>query len=73
MAAISSQFHEPPFPRQVVVEPAESGLPKRSAVIVNQIRSIDRQRLVKKVGRLSRSSLARVDAALKISLGLVEI
>jgi mRNA interferase MazF len=72
VAAVSSQFSEPPFPREVLIAPAESGLPKRSAVIVNQIRSVDRQRLGKKVGRLSRESMRRVDEALKISLGLIE-
>ena len=73
VAAISSQFSDPPFPREVVIEPTESGLPKRSAVIVNQIRSVDRQRLAKKLGRLSSQSLRRVDEAVKISLGLVDL
>lgn len=72
VAAISSQFSEPPFPREVIIESSESGLPKRSAVIVNQIRSVDRQRLVKRLGRLSLDSMKRVDDALRISLGLIE-
>jgi mRNA interferase MazF len=54
-----------------VIEPADSGLPKRSAVIVNQIRSVDRMRLQKKIGRLSRQNMERVDEAMKISLGLI--
>ena len=57
VAAISSQFSDPPFPREVVIEPEESGLPKRSAVIVNQIRSVDRLRLQERLGRLSRPSM----------------
>jgi mRNA interferase MazF len=73
VAAISSQFSDPPFPREVVIETNESGLPKRSAVIVNQIRSADRQRLAKRLGRLSRQSMWRVDEAIKISLGLVDL
>ena len=73
VAAISSQFSEPPFPREVVIEPEESGLRKRSAVITNQIRSVDRQRLVARLGQLSPSSLRRVDEALKFSLGLIPI
>jgi mRNA interferase MazF len=72
VAAIRSQFSEPPFPREVVIEPADSGLPKRSAIIVNQIRSVDRLRLQKKVGRLSTQNMERVDEAIKISLGLIE-
>jgi mRNA interferase MazF len=72
VAAISSQFSEPPFPREVIIEPEESGLPKRSAVIVNQIRSVDRRRLQKRLGRLPRHSMELVDEAIKISLGLIE-
>src|SRR5260370_41451333 len=73
VAAISSQFSDPPFPREVVIELEESGLPKRSAVVANQLRSVDRQRLSKKVGRLSGQSMRRVDEAIKISLALVEL
>jgi mRNA interferase MazF len=73
VAAISSHFSSPPFPREIVIEPEESGLPKRSAVILNQIRSVDRQRLAKKMGRISTQSMQRVDQAIRISLGLVEL
>jgi len=73
VAAISSRFSDPPFPREVVVEPSESGLPKRSAVIANQIRSVDRLRLQKRLGRLSLRGMERVDRAIEISLGLVDL
>jgi len=73
VAAIISQFADPPFPLEITIEAAESGLPKRSAVIVNQIRSIDKQRLIKKIGRLSGQSMKRVDEAIKISLGLIAL
>jgi mRNA interferase MazF len=72
VAAISSRFSDPPFPREVLVEPAESGLPKRSAIIANQIRSVDRLRLQKRLGRLSPLGMQRVDRAIEISLGLVD-
>jgi mRNA interferase MazF len=73
VAAISSQFSDPPFPREVVIESEESGLPRRSAVIANQIRSVDRLRLQKRLGRLSRPSMELVDEAIQISLGLVPL
>ena len=72
VAAISSQFKSPPFPREVVIESEESGLLKFSSVILNQIRSVDRQRLGKRLGRLSAETMQPVDEALKISLGLIE-
>ena len=73
VAAISSQFSDPPFPREVIVETAETGLPKRSAVIVNQIRSVDRMRLGKKIGQLSSASMQRVNESLKISFSLIDL
>jgi mRNA interferase MazF len=73
-AAISSHFGDPPHPREVVVGAGrKTGLTQPSAVILNQIRSIDRQRLLKRVGRLDGATMQRVDDALKISLGLIEI
>jgi mRNA interferase MazF len=76
MAAISSQFSKfstPPYPREVIIQPAESGLPKPSAVVLNQIRTVDRRRLLKRLGKLQAATMQRVDDALKISLGLIEL
>lgn len=55
-----------------VIEVGE-GLDKRSAIIVNQIRSVDKERLVKRIGRLSGKHLKQVEEALQITLGLVEV
>jgi mRNA interferase MazF len=73
VAAISSQFDDPPHPREVVLEPGKTGLSQRSAVILNQIRPIDRTRLVKRVGAADPAAMRRVDDALRISLGLVDL
>jgi mRNA interferase MazF len=74
VAAISSQFRDPPYPREVPIRPGgRTGLHQTSAVILNQIRSIDRERLVKRLGALDAAAMRKVDDALKISFGLVEI
>ena len=73
VAAITSKFDEPPYPTEVIMESEESGLPLRSAVVLNQIRSIDRQRLVKRVGHAGPKTMERVDQAIQISLGLIRI
>ena len=73
VAAISSQFDSPAHPREVVLEPGKSGLSQRSAVVLNQIRSIDRTRLVKRLGTVDSPTMRRVDDALRISLGLVDL
>lgn len=72
VAAISSQFGNPPHPREVILQPGKSGLPKPSAVILNQIRSVDRQRLVKRLGMIDMATMRKVDEALLVSLGLIK-
>jgi len=57
----------------VVMEPRDSGLSQTSAVVLNQIRSVDRQRLIKRIGKASLEVMDRVDRAIAISLGLVDL
>jgi mRNA interferase MazF len=71
VAAITSKFAVPPHPTDVIVEEGQSGLSLRSAVVLNQIRSVDRQRLIRRLGRLDVAAMQRVDQALQISLGLI--
>lgn len=74
VAAISSQFQTPPHPREVPIPSgSKTGLGKSSAVILNQIRSVDRARLQKRLGSIDAATMRKVDDALKISLGLVEL
>jgi mRNA interferase MazF len=44
-----------------------------SAIELSQIRSVDRERLVRRIGALDAATMRRVDEALKISLGLVNL
>lgn len=73
VAALTSQFDEPLYPAEVLVRAPEGGLTADSVVLLNQIRSIDKQRLMRRVGRLTPQTMGRVDRALMVSLGLVEI
>ena len=71
VAAITSKFAAPPHPTDVIIEGVQSGLSLPSAVVLNQIRSVDRQRLIRRLGRLDVAAMQRVDQALMISLGLI--
>jgi mRNA interferase MazF len=74
VAAISSQFGTPPRPREVLIRSGvNTGLSQKSAVILNQIRSIDRTRLQKRLGTLDAPTMSRIDEAIKISLGLIAL
>ncbi|MBD2385290.1 type II toxin-antitoxin system PemK/MazF family toxin [Cylindrospermum sp. FACHB-282] len=73
VAAITSQFTEPLYPTEVLIKVPEGGLQIDSVVLLNQIRSIDRQRLIKRLGILPPAIMEQVDKAIQISLGLVNL
>lgn len=55
----------------VRVSPSESGLPEESTVLLDQIRTLSRDRFTKRrAGRLITRKLQEVDEAIKYSLGL---
>jgi mRNA interferase MazF len=59
-----------PFPIHVLVSAGEGGFRKSSVVLCDQIRAVDKDRLVRILGRLLPSTMDKVDTALKISLAL---
>ena len=73
VAAITSQFDEPLYPTEVFVKAPEGGLTTDSVVLLNQIRSVDTRRLVKRLGALHAETLVRVDRAIELSLGLIDL
>jgi len=73
VAAISSQFTEFLYPVEVLIRAPEGGLATDSTVRLDQIRTLDKQRLLRRLGRLSAATLQAVDQALLISLGLVDL
>lgn len=73
VAAITSQFEEPLYPTEVRVEADEGGLKIESVILLNQIRTIDKQRLIKRLGKLTPEKMIKVDQVLTISLGLMGI
>ncbi|MBV9385052.1 MAG: type II toxin-antitoxin system PemK/MazF family toxin [Chroococcidiopsidaceae cyanobacterium CP_BM_ER_R8_30] len=73
VAAITSQFDETLYPTEVAIQPPEGGLTINSVVLLNQIRSIDKQRLVKRLGNLTEVTMEQVNQAIQISLGLIAL
>ena len=74
VAAITSKLSPIPYPVDVVVSPSPSnGLSVPSAIKLGQIRSVDRTRLAKRLGKLGNSDMRQVDNAIKLSLGLIAI
>jgi mRNA interferase MazF len=73
VAAITSKVSVPPYPNEVVVQPAATGLDVVSTVRLDQIRTVDRRRLIRRLGKVDSQTMRRVDEAIRISLGLVEL
>lgn len=74
VAGLTSHFDpDDLYPTEVLVEPPEGGLTVPSVVLLNQIRSIDRQRLIKPLGKLKPETMQKVDEAIKVSLGLIPV
>jgi mRNA interferase MazF len=73
VAAVTSKFDEMLYPTEVLVTAPEGGLSVDSVVLLNQIRSIDRRRLVRRLGAIRGSTMERVERSLQISLGLLKL
>ncbi|SHK67511.1 type II toxin-antitoxin system PemK/MazF family toxin [Desulforamulus aeronauticus] len=73
IAAITSQIAKAKLPTHIEIQAKMSGLDKDSVVLLEQIRTIDKSRLFEKVSSLNIEYMNRVNRAIEISLGLVEI
>lgn len=70
IAPITSKHVDELFPVEVFLPKNKFGLDMDSKVMLDQIRSLDKQRLIKKIGKADEETILKIDEALKISLGL---
>ena len=70
VAAVTSQTSKAKLPTHVELAATQGGLSKNSVVLLEQLRTIDKQRLTERIGALSDSQIPVVDAALGVSLGI---
>ncbi|MGE5558873.1 MAG: type II toxin-antitoxin system PemK/MazF family toxin [Bacillota bacterium] len=73
VAAITSQIKKGKLPTHVELSAQRYGLEKDSVILLEQIRTVDKQRLREKITRLDEKTMMKVNMALIISLGLPEI
>ena len=69
-AAITSQRDKTKLPTHISVEASDCGLAKDSIVLLEQIRTIDKQRLKEKMGTLDNPTMSGINKALSVSFGL---
>jgi len=70
IAAITTKLFAKEFPTNVFLSKQNSKLKKDSTILLNQVRTIDKLRLIKKIGFLNIYLMEKVDLAIKISLDL---
>lgn len=69
-AAITSQHEKSNLPTHINISAECCGLSKDSIVLLEQVRTIDKQRLKEKMGAIDPGAMNRVDKALSVSFGL---
>jgi mRNA interferase MazF len=70
-AAITSRRDKARLPTHISLFAAGCGLTKDSIILLEQIRTIDKQRLRECMGEIPRDVMKQVDNALEISFGLI--
>ncbi len=74
VAAITSKISPVAYPVEAVIEPSRAnGLDVRSAIRLDQIRTVDRQRLIHRLGVIDPNAMAKVNQAIQISLRLIDV
>jgi mRNA interferase MazF len=72
VAAITAQIQKAKLPTHVEIDAKKYGFERDSVILLEQIRTIDKQRLTDKITHLDDEMMELVDEALQISLGLVD-
>lgn len=70
-AAITSQTGKSRLPTHINIDSCTFGLMKNSVILAEQIRTIDKSRLMEKIGQVDENIMEQVNSALGISFGLV--
>ncbi len=69
-AAITSQMNKARLPTHIEIGALEYGLQKDSVILTEQVRTLDKTRLMERVGHVDNLLMYRVDKALTVSFGL---
>jgi len=69
IAAITTR-KKAPYPFHVDISAQESGLPHDSTVMLEQLNTFSKDRLIRLAGNLSSAKMRDIDRALHVSLGL---
>ncbi|KYG34398.1 type II toxin-antitoxin system PemK/MazF family toxin [Alkalihalobacillus trypoxylicola] len=72
VAAITAQIQKAKLPTHVEISAKRYGFDRDSVILLEQVRTIDKQRLTDKITHLDDDMMNRVNEALTISIGLID-
>lgn len=70
VAPITSKIFKKEYPTNVLLKKEDSKLSRDSTILLNQIKTIDKSRIIRKIGLLDNFTMNNVDRAIKVSLSL---
>src|SRR5699024_3608240 len=70
VAAITAQIQKAKLPTHVEISADRHGFDRDSVILLEQIRTLNKQRLTDKITKLDNTTMAEINHALEISLGL---
>jgi mRNA interferase MazF len=70
VAPVTSKVYLKEYPTNIFIKKEDSALNNDSTVLLNQIRTIDKRRIIKKLGSLDIFLMNKVDLAIKVCLSL---
>lgn len=70
VAAITAQIQKAKLPTHVEIKAEKHGLERDSVILLEQIRTLDKQRLTDKITKLDDEMMIKIDRAIEISLGI---
>ncbi|WP_069366044.1 type II toxin-antitoxin system PemK/MazF family toxin [Salisediminibacterium beveridgei] len=73
VAAITAQIQKAKLPTHVEINAKKYRFDRDSVILLEQIRTIDKQRLTDKITQLDQDMMEKVDDALRVSIGLIEL
>lgn len=71
VAAITAKIQKGKMPTHVEISAEKHGIERDSVVLLEQIRTIDKQRLREKVTHLDYATMQEINKSIEVSLGLI--
>lgn len=73
VAAITSRINKAKLPTHVKIDSGVDELNENSVILLEQIRTIDKKRLQQRLSHLDKETMEKVNKAISISLGLINL